>query len=341
MATKSSSFKRENLRTVVEVEPLNRQITYADRIMLLGSCFTEHIGNRLLALKFNALVNPFGIVYNPLSIADQLNCLLHPREFTRDDLVFHEDLWHSWSHHSRFSNPDADSLLKKINEQVIRGSEFLEHTGLMILTFGTSEAWYLKSGDRLVSNCHKWPADRFYTRKPNPGELVDRWVPIINSLVERNPDLRICLTISPVRYLKDGPLGNQLSKSTLFLFIGRLLEMFPNLYYFPSYEIFMDDLRDYRFYDIDLAHPGISGVDYVWGKFVKACMDPEIFALMDEVESAAKAAHHRPPVHVTAAHRRFVDQQVERLSALVSRNPFLDFSEEIKLLQSQAESDQS
>jgi hypothetical protein len=341
MAPKSSSFKRENLRTIVEVEPLNRQITYVDRIMLLGSCFTEHIGNRLQALKFNALVNPFGIVYNPLSIADQLDCLLHPHEFTGDDLVFHEGLWHSWSHHSRFSNPDKDSLLKSINEQVSRGSEFMKHTGLMILTFGTSESWYLKSGDRLVSNCHKWPADRFYSRKPNPEELVDRWVPIIKAMVERNPGLRICLTISPVRYLKNGPLGNHLSKSTLFLFIGRMLEMFPELYYFPSYEIFMDDLRDYRFYDSDFAHPGIFGVDYVWGKFVKACLDPEIFALMEEVESAVRAAHHRPPVHVTDAHRRFVNQQVTRLSALASRNPFLDFSEEIKLLQSQAESDQA
>ncbi|MFA5814383.1 MAG: GSCFA domain-containing protein [Bacteroidales bacterium] len=341
MPAKSSSYKRENLRTVVETVPLNPQVTYADRIMLIGSCFTEHIGNRLKTLKFAIDLNPFGIVYNPLSIADQLQYLLNPVGFSRYDMVFYQDLWHSWIHHSRFSHPDAELLLKSINEQALASSKFLEQAGLLILTFGTSNAYYLKTNNRLVSNCHQLPADQFYSRQPDPQELADIWIPLIDSLMCRNQKLRICLTISPVRYFKDGPTGNQMSKSTLFLFIGILMKTYPDLYYFPSYEIFMDDLRDYRFYDTDMMHPGLAGVEYVWNRFVKAFIDPGAYPLMDEVESAVKGAHHRPGGYLTDAHRRFVAQQMDRISALQVRNPFLDFTEDLEILRGQMGLDQS
>lgn len=335
MSGKSSSFKRESLRTIVEMEPMSPQITYADRIMLMGSCFTEHIGTRLQALKFTVNLNPFGIVYNPLSIADQLQYLIDPTGFTQDDLVFHQDLWHSWSHHSRFSNPDAGILLQTINEQALNFSEFLKQAGLLILTFGTPNAFYLKANNRLVSNCHQLPADQFYTRQPDPRELADRWIPLIESLIRFNKNLHICLTVSPVRYFKDGPAGNQMGKSILFVFIGLIMKAFPGLFYFPSYEIFMDDLRDYRYYDTDMVHPGPAGVDYVWNRFVNACIDPSVFPLMNEVESAVKAANHLPGRHLTGTHRRFVAEQIDRITLLQSKNPFLDFSEEIEILRRQ------
>ncbi len=341
MPGKSASYKRGNLRTLVEVDSMNPQVTYADRIMLVGSCFTEHIGNRLKMLKFATSLNPFGIVYNPLSIAGQLQYLLNPVGFSLDDLVFHQDLWHSWIHHSRFSHPDAGHLIESINEQALVSSKFLEQTGLLILTFGTPDAYYLKTNNRLVSNCHKLSADQFYSRKPDPQELADLWIPLIDALMSRNPNLRICLTISPVRYFKDGPTGNQMSKSILFLFIGILMRIYPDLYYFPSYEIFMDDLRDYRFYDSDMMHPGPAGVEYVWTRFVEACIDPSVYLLMDEVGSAVKAAHHSPAGYLTDAHRRFVAQQMDRISALQLRNPFLDFTEELMILRGQLRSDQS
>jgi len=341
MPVKSSSYKRESLRTLVETDPLSPQVTYADRIMLIGSCFTEHIGSRLKMMKFAINLNPFGIVYNPLSIADQLQYLLNPAGFIRDDLVFHQDLWHSWIHHSRFSHPDAELLIKSINEQTLASSKFLEQTGLLVLTFGTPETYYLKSNDRMVSNCHQLPADRFYSRKPNPQELADIWIPLIDVLMSRNRNLHICLTISPVRYFKDGPTGNQMSKSILFLFIGLLMKTYPDLYYFPSYEIFMDDLRDYRFYDTDMMHPGPAGVEYIWNRFVRACIDKGIYPLMDEVESAVKAAHHRPGGYLTDVHRRFIAQQIDRISALQLRNPFLDFTEELEILRGQLRLDQT
>jgi hypothetical protein len=314
---------------------MSRRITYADRILLMGSCFTEHIGNRLKVLKFDIDLNPFGIVYNPLSLADQILYLLNPIGFNRSDLVFHEDLWHSWKHHSRFSRPDADELLELINQQAFVSSKFLETTGLMILTFGTADAYYLKSNNCVVSNCHKLPASHFYTRQADPHELAAKWIPILHSLKARNPDMRICLTVSPVRYIKDGPAGNQMSKSILFLLIGLLMRAYEDIYYFPSYEIFMDDLRDYRFYDTDLVHPGPAGVEYVWNRFAGACIDPLVYPLMDEVESVVKGSLHRPGGYYSESHQRFILQQMDNISALQRRYAFLNFSEEIEKLQGQ------
>ncbi len=341
MSVKSSSFKRENLRTVVVTDPLSPQVTYADRIMLMGSCFTEHIGNRLKQFKFTVDLNPFGIVYNPLSIAAQLRYLIDPSGFSRDNLVYHQDLWHSWMHHSRFSNPDPEVLIQSLNKQAVASSAFLKRADLLILTFGTAEAFYLRDGDHLVSNCHKLPADRFYSQKPDPVELADSWYPVIDSLKSINPSLRICLTVSPVRYFKDGPAGNQMSKSILFLFIGLLMKKYPDILYFPSYEIFMDDLRDYRFYDTDMMHPGPAGIEYVWMRFVDTFLNPNVYPLMDEVESLIKSVHHRPGAHLTDSHRKFVEQLAGRLTELQSKNPFLDFTDELDKLRGQLLSDQA
>jgi hypothetical protein len=341
MPVNSSSYKRDSLRTVVEPAPLKRQVSYSDPVMLIGSCFTEHIGNRLKMIKFDVNLNPFGIVYNPLSMAEQLNCLLDPTGFNTNDLVFHQELWHSWKHHSRFSNPDAAQLIRTIDDQALSASRFLDRAGLLILTFGTPEAFYLKDGNRLVSNCHQLPADWFITRKPDPQELADVWIPLIDTLLGRNANLRIGLTVSPVRYFKDGPTGNQVSKSILFLLIDKLLKTFPDLFYFPSYEIFMDDLRDYRFYDADMMHPAPVGVEYVWDRFVQACIDPGVFSLMDEVRSVVKAVNHRPGTWLTDARRNFIACQMDRIAVLHLKHPFLDFSEELGLLQRGLESDQS
>ncbi len=335
MHAKSSYYKRSDLRTVVGTVQLSPPINYSDPIMLCGSCFTEHIGDRLKRLKFDVNLNPFGIVYNPLSSASQLSYLLNPTGFSKENLVFHQDLWHSWMHHSRFSNPDPDVLLRSADVRAKESSAFLERAGMLILTFGTTEAWYLKSNDQLVSNCHQLPADQFYTRKPGPEELADIWIPVLEKLWSRNKNLRICLTISPVRYFKDGPTGNQMSKSALFLFIGMLLEKFPGLYYFPSYEIFMDDLRDYRYYDSDMMHPGTAGIEYVWNRFAESCIDPMAFPLMEEVDAAVKGASHRPGKFLTDAHRLFVARQIEKIESLQINYPFLDFSEEVRILRDQ------
>lgn len=339
MMTSKNSFVRENLRTVVKPDPLVPPVSYTDRILLTGSCFTEHIGNRLKMLKFSVDLNPFGIVYNPISIADQLQYLLNPADFTADDLVFHQDLWHSWMHHSRFSHPDAAKLIETLNNQALNSGSFLEHAGVLFLTFGTTECYYLKADNRLVSNCHQIPADQFYTRRPGPQELAGIWIPLVEALKTRNPGLRICLTISPIRYFKEGPTGNQLSKATLFLFISLLMKAYPDLFYFPAYEIFMDDLRDYRFYDEDLMHPGSAGLEYVWSRFMEACIDPAVYGLMEEVEAVMKAAGHRPGVHLTDAHRRFVAHQSERIRALIRKYPFLNFAEELEVLENQLQSD--
>jgi len=340
MPEKLSSFKRENLRTLVNPGKLNHPVSYQDPLILMGSCFTEHIGNHLLDLKFQANLNPFGIVYNPLAILEQLARLVNPTPFNCDDLVFNHGLWHSWLHHSRFSHPDANSLLDSLNKKLLETSAYLKHSRLLILTFGTAHTYFLKADHRVVANCHQMPADLFYSRLTEPEELTERWISLLNTLSSDNPQLCICLTVSPVRYFKEGPLGNQMSKSALFLFMGKLIKAFPDLFYFPSYEIFMDDLRDYRFYDTDLIHPGAAGVAYVWDRFVEACIDPRSFPLMSEVASISKAVSHRPGKFLTEEHRQFVGQQIDRIKELQCRNPFLNFSKELLILKEQLTSDQ-
>ncbi len=334
MPEKSSSFKRGELRTQVVPAPPGRKVAYNEGIMLMGSCFTEHIGIRLKNLKFNTCLNPFGIVYNPLSMARQLSYLINPSGFGNDDLFQHEGLWHSWMHHGRFSSPDPATILRAMASEAAEGSRMLAKSGLLLLTFGTAEAWFLNESGKLVSNCHKVPADRFYTRRAGPEELADAWIPVLQSLFQLNPSIQIGLTISPVRYFREGPTANQLSKSVLFLFIENLMSTFPGIWYFPAYEIFMDDLRDYRFYDTDMVHPGDSGIEYVWNRFATAILDKAALDLMPEVESVMKAAAHRPGIHRTDGQVVFEQALAERMKALSTRYPFLDFAEELEALSS-------
>jgi hypothetical protein len=273
-------------------------------------------------------------------MARQLEILLNGQLFQNEDLVFHEGLWHSWLHHSRFSGTDPGQVLRTINGEVSAAAEFLRKAQMLVLTFGTAGVYQLVADNRIVSNCHKLPASLFYTSRPGPEELADRWIPLIQSLHAENPDLRICLTVSPVRYLKEGPLGNQLSKSTLFLLIDRLLREFPFVRYFPSYELFMDDLRDYRFYDDDLMHPGSQGVAYIWEKFSTACMDPASRKTAEEIESVLRSLNHRPSGHLTGEHGRFLEQLKLQLENLQKRFPGIDFTPELQRLGSLAASDQ-
>jgi hypothetical protein len=330
MPKQTSSFKRDELRTLVLPAPPGQRIGYSDGILLMGSCFTEHIGNRLKSMKFKTCLNPFGIVYNPLSMAAQLEYLLNPSGFRREDLILSDGLWHSWMHHGRFSSADPDAAIRMMEEEAASAAALFGNARMLLLTFGTAEAWFLHEGDRLVSNCHRVPAGRFYTRRPDPEELASLWLPLIGSLLKSNRNLQIGLTISPVRYFKDGPTASQLSKSTLFLFIEMLMKAFPDLWYFPAYEIFMDDLRDYRFYDTDMVHPGSQGIEYVWNRFSGACIDPAALPVMAEVDSVMKAASHRPQGPVTEAQRRFNEQLVLRMKTLMDKYPVLDFSVEME-----------
>lgn len=327
---KETRFRRDQLRTLVESDPWEPSVRYGDKILLMGSCFTEHIGNRLQEVKFQADLNPFGIVYNPVSMAEQLGLLMNPGQLDERDAVYHNGLWHSWLHHGSFSRPTFAELKEETGRRTTSSSRFLQEAGWLFLTFGTPEVFRLEPEGIAVSNCHKVPANRFRSSKPGPDELASAWIPLLERLFSYNPGLRIALTVSPVRYFKDGPSGNQLGKSILFLFIRKLMDRFPEILYFPAYELFMDDLRDYRFYDTDLVHPGPAGIEYVWEFFCRTCISDDARNLMTEVESVVRAVRHRPGSYPTGQRREFLNDLSARIGRLSALHPGLGFSGELE-----------
>lgn len=264
------------LYTDVTVDPLRKKIKYKDKILLLGSCFTDNIGSRLNAHHYSVLVNPFGVLFNPESICTLLDRAIgngtSPELFSKKDIFQSNGLYYSWLLHGEFANPSGETVLANGNNKLTECNRFLKESNWIIITLGTSFTYRLKENGLVVSNCHKMPADLF-TREQMTVEMVKyRLSQIIKKV---NEDTNIILTVSPVRHLKDGLHQNQISKSTLLLAVNELCSSFTNVHYFPAYEILMDQLRDYRFYDTDMCHPSPLAVDIIFEKFREYALSTE------------------------------------------------------------------
>lgn len=281
-------------QTKVEIPKADFQIGYASRILMLGSCFTENIGEKLTYFKFDADVNPCGIVYNPSSAARVLEILLEGKPFTEDKLMQHDGKWLSLLHHGCFSSSHRDTCLCQINERLTRAAERLKNTDLLVITFGTAWVFRYKRDGRIVSNCHKIPASEFERFRLEPGEIVTEYTALIHRLRKVNPSLRVIFTVSPIRHWKDGAHGNQLSKSVLLLAIDSLVHRLEKVHYFPAYELVMDELRDYRFYAEDLLHVSPVTVEYIWERFRDTYMGKDTFELMTRIDKVNKTLLHRP-----------------------------------------------
>lgn len=266
-----------NLTTPVIVPQLPFKIDYSTGIVSLGSCFADEIGERLQEGDFHVDMNPFGALYNPASIAAAVRRLMEDREIGMDDLVQHEGLWHSWHHHGCFSHSTAEETLAACNSRIHQAHQAIKEASLLMVTFGT--AWVFEREGEIVANCHKLPPQMFVRRRMTVEEIVALWQPLLQELAAYYPGLKVLFTVSPIRHMTDGAHGNQLSKSTLLLAIDNLL---PTIhcplptYYFPSYEIVLDELRDYRFFDEKMTHPTSVAVDVVWDRFQRATMLPAI-----------------------------------------------------------------
>jgi hypothetical protein len=261
---------------------------------MMGSCFVENISVKMLQAGFTADVNPFGIVYNPASLAAGLYDLINKKTYTENQLFRHEGACHSFSHHSRFSGTTTETVLEKINSSIGRSSEFLRQATILIVTFGTANTYRFISSGEVVSNCHKLPAKLFEENRLTIRQITGQWNELIRELQILNPGLKILFTVSPIRHWKDGANANQLSKATLLLALNELIEANTGCYYFPSYEILLDDLRDYRFYADDLIHPNSQALDYIWEKFGDAYFDLKTKELIKVYEKKQKALNHRP-----------------------------------------------
>lgn len=316
----------KSFRTEIEIKPSENKISHKDKLMFIGSCFTESIGEKLTNLLFYPDINPFGILYNPASATSCLSFLANSKKFRKTDIFHHNEMYHSFYHHSRFSDPVPDNCLRKINSQAEYSSAFIKSCSCLFITFGTAWIYELNGTGEAVSNCHKLPDKMFSRRLMEVDEIVSVYIELIKQLEELNPGLRIVFTVSPVRHWKDGAENNMLSKSVLHVAIHKLTEEFSNVSYFPSYEIMMDDLRDYRFYKDDMLHPDSVAVDYIFERFCDVFFDKETRALNDEINKLNDLAMHRPFNSGSHSHTHFKQNCMEKISKLQKKHPEINFS---------------
>jgi len=317
-----------SFRTEIIIPPSPFKINHQSIILLIGSCFTENIGALLQEYKFNVDINPFGIVYNPISVLHNLETLFECKIFSKENLSFHNDLYFSFDHHGKFSDPDPKACLQRINENIMFSSKQLLKADYLIITFGTSWIYRHAETGRIVSNCHKLPSSHFNREILRVEEIVDAYISFIQRLLDVNPNLKIIFTVSPVRHWKDGAEQNTISKSTLILAIRGIMSELRSASYFPAYELAVDDLRDYRFYADDLVHPNNQMTQYIWEKFRETYMDEDTIDLMDELEPVIQAAKHKPFHPGSDSHKKFLNRQIKNIEVLLKKYPFLDFEKE-------------
>lgn len=297
-------------------------VSHSRPIVMLGSCFTENIGSRLENELFYTVINPSGTLYNPASIASVLLDLLYGRDYTEDDLFMHDGLWHSYSHHSRFSGTDIESVLSAINSAAAEAREALASASALIITFGTSYIYRLKEGNRVVANCHKMPAGTFNREMLTATQTVGLWKKMLRELSARFPHMKVIFTVSPIRHLADGAHENQVSKAALLLAVDRLIAEYPDTaLYFPSYEIMLDDLRDYRFYTADMVHPSDTAVDYIYDIFKQSFMDYTTLELAVESAKLVRRLRHRPMTQSQQLRDRFLADTESVKASLLSAHP--------------------
>lgn len=322
----------------ITIPRLPKPLSYEDQILLIGSCFTEHIGNKLQELKFRVLQNPNGILFDPASVASALVSYTHQLAYDEQDIFLLNEVYQSWQHHSRFSAMDTQACLQKLNEAQQAAHAFLKTASCVIVTLGSSFSYRLTGqaahtrGNNIsspVANCHRAPA-QWFTKYLMPIEETNAVLDnCVHQLRHFNPSLQIIFTISPVRHIRDGVVENNRSKARLLEVVHNLTGKFDGLYYFPAYELVIDVLRDYRFYDIDLVHPNYAATEYVMQQFMETAVDGPSRQLMEEVRKIVIARQHRAFQPATQAHRKFLIAHLEKAKQLQAQYPLLDLSAEI------------
>ncbi len=326
MNQSDKAHSRENRSaffTPVNLPDSKFEINYTDNLFTLGSCFAENIGKKLQDAFFLSFINPFGVLYNPLSVCRSVRYLLNGKEFTGEDLFQSGSLWNSFAHSSLFSAIEPGEALQKINSRLAAARFFLNETNVMMITLGTAWIFEDAATGEVVSNCHKLPANSFNRRRMSVDEVVNSLSEVINLLRQSNPAMKFVFTVSPVRHWKDGAHENTVSKSTLHLAVDVLVKEFPFVQYFPAYEIVIDELRDYRFYTTDMLHPSEQTVEYIWQCFAGMFFSESTLKLKKELEQLRTDLNHRPLHPDTAEYQLFVDRVEKKKNGLIKDYPFL------------------
>ncbi|RNC66903.1 GSCFA domain-containing protein [Proteiniphilum sp. X52] len=318
-----------NFRTIIDIPVSDIRIDHSTRMMLFGSCFSENIGRKLQQYKFRVDANPFGILYNPFSVSAAMQRLLSAIPFSETDLVFNNGIYHSLMHHGQFSAPDKTACLRKISERFESAAANIQQTDLFLITFGSAYTYRWRDSGEIAGNCHKFPARLFHRTRLSVEEVTEEWKRLISVLTSIRPGVKWLFTVSPVRHWKEGAHENQISKSVLHLAIDNLQQVFPeNVRYFPAYEVMIDELRDYRFYDEDMMHPSSFAADYIWQLFSNTFFSAETMNINEEWEHIRKAIEHRPLYPGTEAHTAFVKDTLLKMEAFSRRYPEISCDEE-------------
>ena len=303
------------------IKKFTHQVNIKQALLLMGSCFAEEIGAKLEERKFNAVINPHGILYNPISICNALTDYIENKKYTKEDIFPHDELWRSFNHHSKFADTDADVCIENINHRISQTHQQLKEANWLLITFGSAFAY--THNKQIVANCHKLPSSQFEKILIPKQQISDTWQKQLATLKEFNPQLTILFTVSPVRYVRDGVIENNRSKGILLDAVHTLTEQNTNCFYFPAYEIVIDELRDYRFFKEDLVHPNHLAINYVWQKFTDALCDEETKNFMTDYEPILKSLRHRDLREGTTATLKFKKQLEEKQVALKKKYPFV------------------
>ena len=325
--------KEMDLRTKVNIEVSPFKISYNKGVMFIGSCFASSIGEQMEMGRMPVMINPAGAVFNPVSVCNTIDNIISGKTFVKEDLYFYNNTWLSFSHYTDFSSDDPDIVLEKINKKAVESFTFLRNASFLFITLGTARIYKLKETGETVSNCHKLPTGYFERELLTVDYTAKLFSDQLDRLQSLFLQLKVVFTISPVRHWKDGAHGNQVSKSVLFLAVEELLDHSFSPGYFPAYELLMDDLRDYRFYDEDMLHPSDVAEKYIWEAFSGSYLDKEALNIYSEVTKITKACKHRFNSDSVSKKREFAERMQKQISEIEAKVPTIDFSNEKKYFQ--------
>ncbi|XLS28598.1 GSCFA domain-containing protein [Flavobacteriaceae bacterium M23B6Z8] len=312
-------------RTQIPLHPAIDKLNYASKVLLMGSCFSDHIGEKLGHYKFETLSNPFGVIFHPLAIEKLITRAVNQDVYTINDLLFHNERWHCFEIHSQWSNADPEEMLQKLNATLRGLAAFIQSATHIIFTLGTSWIYRHIETDKPVANCHKIPQSEFLKEILSVNEIAEI-LDSVESLIRLvNQQASIIYTISPVRHLKDGFVENQRSKAHLISAVHEVVAPRMKKHYFPAYELLMDELRDYRFYMEDMIHPNKTAVRYIWEQFNKVWIDPKVETVMKEIDAIQSGLAHRPFDADSEAHKQFKESLQKRIDQLLEQYPFMKF----------------
>ncbi|ARV07533.1 GSCFA domain-containing protein [Polaribacter sp. SA4-10] len=314
------------LQTKIPLKKETRNlIDYNSKLLLLGSCFSENIGNKLNHFKFQTNQNPFGILFHPKAIESLITNAINKKVYTATDLVFQNERWHCFDAHSNLSAVDKNELLNNLNTAISSTNNQLQEASHIIITLGTSWVYRFIETDKVVANCHKIPQKKFLKELLSVDEITQILEAIISLLKAVNKDVNVLFTVSPIRHLKDGFIENTQSKSHLIAGIHNVIDKKNNTFYFPSYEIMMDELRDYRFYAEDMIHPSKTAINYIWERFIFSWFSSESLTTMQEIETIQKGISHRPFNKNSEKHQQFLNNLEIKKEKITQQFSFISF----------------